>query len=63
MATFIQTTKQYFQEVRSEVSKVEWPARKEVIFLSIVILLASTIVALFLGGLDVIFQDILKRVV
>ena len=62
MATLIQSTAQYFREVRSEISKVEWPTRKEVIFLSVVIILASTFVALFLGGLDVIFQDVLKRI-
>lgn len=62
MATVIQSTTKYLREVRSEVKKVEWPTRKEVVFLSSVIVLASIAVALFLGGLDVLFQDILKKI-
>ena len=54
--------KQYIHDVRSEVAKVNWPTRKEVVFLSGVIILASVLVALVLGGLDVVFQKLLQQI-
>lgn len=46
---------QFFKEVRTELSKVAWPKRAEVVKLTGVVIGVSVIVAAYLGGLDYIF--------
>lgn len=50
----------FLKEARVELKKVTWPTRKETIRLTLTVILVSTAVAFFLGGLDVIFQFILN---
>lgn len=45
----------FFKEVRTELSKVVWPKREEVVKLTAVVLGVSIIVAVYLGGLDYVF--------
>lgn len=49
----------YLKEVRVELSKVTWPTREEVVKLTLVILVSSLAVGLYIGGLDLIFTNIL----
>jgi preprotein translocase subunit SecE len=42
----------YLSDVRLELSKVTWPKRQDVIKLTLIILLISGIVAIYLGSLD-----------
>ena len=51
----------FFIESRDELRKVQWPTRREAIYLSIVVVVASLVVAAFLGGLDYLFAYILKE--
>ena len=42
----------FFREVKTELEKVTWPTRKEVVnYLSLVIVI-SLVVAIFIGGID-----------
>lgn len=50
---------QYLKEVRVELTKVTWPTRAEATHLTIVILGASLLVGLYVGGLDVLFTNLL----
>ena len=50
----------YFSEVRTELSKVTWPKRQEVIRLTLVVFAISLIVAFYVGGLDFVFTKILE---
>jgi preprotein translocase subunit SecE len=52
----------YFSEIRNELSRVTWPKRNEVIKLTLIVLLVSAIVGLYVGGLDYIFTNILRVV-
>lgn len=45
----------FFQEVYSELKKVSWPKRNEVIKLSLVVIAVSAAVGVYLGGLDFLF--------
>jgi preprotein translocase subunit SecE len=45
----------FLKEVRSELSKVVWPTRPETIKLTIMVIIVSTVVGAFIGGLDVLF--------
>jgi len=46
---------QFVQEVRSELRKVNWPTRSEVINYSIVVLITVVILTAFIGVLDWVF--------
>ncbi len=50
----------YLSEVRSELSKVVWPKRQEVIKLTLMVIIISVIVGLYVGGLDFIFTRLLS---
>ena len=45
----------FISEVKSEVLKVVWPKRDEVIKLTLIVFLVSTAVGLYVGGLDFLF--------
>lgn len=55
----------YLKEVRSEMTKVVWPKRMDVVKLTTTVIILSAIVGLYLGGLDLAFAKglelILKR--
>lgn len=42
----------YLSEVRGELSKVVWPKREEIIRLTLVIFIISTVVGAYVGALD-----------
>lgn len=49
----------YLKEVRIELTKVTWPTRSEALKLTLVILVASLVVGLYVGGLDLLFTNML----
>ena len=53
--------RQFLREVRSELRKVAWPARKELISYSIVVLVSVSIVTLYITGLDYVFGQAILR--
>jgi len=55
-------TRQFAREVRGELKRVVWPSRKEVASYSLVVLVAVTIVTLFIFGLDQVFGEFALRV-
>ena len=48
----------YFQEVVRELKKVSWPSRKQTVDKTILVLVISTLLAVYLGGLDFLFQKL-----
>jgi len=50
----------FLREVRSEMRKVSWPNRKELITYTIVVLVTVLIVAVFTGVVDVIITAVLN---
>jgi preprotein translocase subunit SecE len=53
----------FFKEVRIELKKVTWPTRQETIRYTLLVIGVSAGVALFLGGLDYLFQFLLGKFV
>jgi preprotein translocase subunit SecE len=53
----------FVKEVRVELSKVTWPTRAETINLTILVVLISVAAGLYLGGLDLLFTQMLKLLV
>ena len=54
---------EFLKETRIEMKKVTWPTREEAVRYTIAIIAISVAVALFLGGLDFLFQWILNKFV
>jgi len=53
----------FFGEVKSELAKVTWPTKNQVIRLTTVVIVISLVVGLFLGGLDLLFTKIIEVIV
>lgn len=49
----------YLTEVRDELTKVTWPKREDAIRMTAIVLLASLLVGLYIGGLDYLFTNLL----
>ena len=59
MSNFFEEIKKYLREVWSELKKVSWPQRKEIIASTVVVILCTFIIAFFLGIVDVALQKVL----
>lgn len=57
------TPTNFLREVRDELQKVVWPTRDEIIRLTVVVLLISLFVGLFLGGTDYILTKLIGLLV
>ncbi len=51
----------FLKEVRQEVKKVTWPTKEETFRYSLMVIVASLIVAIYLGGLDYVVANFLER--
>ena len=52
----LEQIKNYFKEVKVEMSKVKWPTKNQTVNYTLVVIGASVVVAAFLGALDYIFS-------
>jgi preprotein translocase subunit SecE len=50
----------YFRNVRAEMKHVSWPSRRLTIVYTVVVILVSLAVAIYLGLLDYIFTGFIK---
>ncbi len=55
--------KSFLKEVYVELKRVSWLSNKDVLRYTLIVLAVSVAVAAFLGGLDFIFSEIIKRLV
>ena len=53
----------FLKETNEELKKVVWPTRQEIIRLTMVVILVSMIVGIFLGGLDFVFTKAIEIVI
>jgi preprotein translocase subunit SecE len=53
----------YFKGVRAEAARVTWPTRNEVISLTVLILLMTIVLTLYIWGIDGIIAFVLKLIV
>ncbi len=53
----------FLQQTYEELLKVIWPTRNETIRLTVVVILSSLIVGLFLGTLDFVFTKLLSLLI
>jgi preprotein translocase subunit SecE len=53
----------YLKQVKTEAKKVNWPTRQETIKYSLIVVSISAAVAIFLGGFDLLFGAIVRKIV
>ncbi|MBT3249456.1 MAG: preprotein translocase subunit SecE [Candidatus Pacebacteria bacterium] len=53
----------YFREVVRELKKVTWPSRKQTINKTTLVIAISILLAIYLGGLDFIFQKLAEALI
>ena len=51
----------WFQDIGSELKKVQWPTRQEATNLTLVVVVVAAALGLFLGGLDAGFNWIIEQ--
>jgi len=61
--TITQKINIFFKEVWVEMRRVSWLSQKEIIRYTLIVLGITILVASFLGGLDFIFTEIIKRII
>ncbi len=54
--------KKFIQEALAEIKKVAWPTKEETYNYTLAVILVSIAVAIFLGGLDYLFSNIIKLI-
>lgn len=61
LQTAAHTAIKYFKDSYHEMKNVVWPSRKQTISHTILVILFSAIIAVFLGSLDILFVFILEK--
>ncbi len=54
---------QFLREAKNELFRGVWPARQDVLRITIVVIIISVIVALFLGGIDFGLNKLVRYIV
>ena len=61
--TITQKVNMFFKEVWVEMKRVSWLSQKDVLRYTFIVLGITIGVAIFLGGLDYIFTEVIKRLI
>jgi preprotein translocase subunit SecE len=59
---FLRRAQEFVREVVAEFRKVTWPSRQELINSTVVVITVTVVVALFLGGVDIVLARIVERI-
>ena len=60
---YMTTPISFLKDVSVELKKVTWPSQSEVIRLTVVVIIISIAVGLFIGGLDFVFTKVMEIVI
>ena len=55
--------KKYIKQVVAELNKVSWPSKEQTINKTVLVIVVSIIVAGYIGGLDLLLQEIMKALI
>jgi preprotein translocase subunit SecE len=59
---WVSTAVQFLREVKVELKKVAWPSRKQTVGSTVVVLILVTIIAFFLGAVDIALSSLIRVV-
>ncbi|HDN84997.1 MAG TPA: preprotein translocase subunit SecE [Candidatus Aerophobetes bacterium] len=51
---------EFLRSVRAETKKISWPSRTEIVKSTVIVIVAIVVFAIIIGGIDVIFLQILR---
>ena len=51
---------EFIRQVRAETAKVHWPTRKETVATAIMVVIMTTLLAIFFFGIDALFSTAVK---
>jgi preprotein translocase subunit SecE len=51
---------EFYNQVKAETAKVVWPTRRETIMTGVMVMIMTTLLAVFFFGIDTIFELIVK---
>ena len=60
--SWLSNTRTFFTEVRNEMRRVTWPSRREVYATTLVVLLTAAFFGLYLWGLDLALDQLVRWV-
>jgi len=58
----IEKIKQYLAETRAEIKKVTWPTRDELKESTRVVIIATIVITIFIGGVDLVLNRIMRLI-
>jgi preprotein translocase subunit SecE len=60
MKNLINKAVQFLRDVRFELGKVTWPSRRELLGSTVIVIIASVIVSIFIGVVDLGFSNLVS---
>jgi len=63
MSVYVAKTKQFYSDVRAEMNKVTWLGRKEVMSVTLVVLITVFLISIFLGVVDIALSNLIKKII
>ncbi len=63
MASYVKRMQKFFGETRRELKKVNWPTRRELMFMTGIVLIIILIIGAFFWVLDTVFTSILQLII
>jgi len=60
---FLEKTKRFFRELRSELRKVVWPTRKETMQYTMIVVATVAVISLFIWIVDSVFSGLLRLII
>jgi len=63
MKSLFKRARNYLADVWAEMRKVSWVQRKELFTTTLVVIVFSTVLALFIGAVDLVFRWLLSYVI
>jgi preprotein translocase subunit SecE len=59
---FLRRAQDFVREVIAEFRKVTWPSRQELVNSTVVVIVVTVVVALFLGSVDIVLAKIVEAI-
>lgn len=59
----VRRVREYFASVRAEVARVSWPSRREILTFTVLVILVTVALGVYLGVVDLVLQYLLRLLI
>ena len=59
----MQKMKRFFVEVRAELLKISWPSKDAILASTIIVVILSIIIAIYVGVVDLFFSNLIRGII